>query len=76
MAIYRRKEAGVWYADYVVDGRRVQESTGTTNKREAEKYLALRVSEVQRDVYVKRVPVPLAELWERYSAHSRAHKRF
>ena len=75
MAIYRRKEAGVSYADYVADGKRVQESTGTTNKHEAEKFLALRVSEVQRGAYVKRVPVPLPELWERYSAHSRAHKR-
>lgn len=45
----------------------MQESTGTRNKREAEKFLALRVSEVQRGVYVKPVHVPLPELWERYS---------
>jgi len=53
MALYRRKDAGIWYADFYVDGQRVQESTGTANKREAEKFLALRSSEVQRGVYVK-----------------------
>ena len=42
MALYRRKDAGIWYADFYVDGQRVQESTGTANKREAEKFLALR----------------------------------
>jgi integrase len=75
MALYRRKEAGIWYADFFADGKRVQESTGTRNKREAEKFLALRVSEAQRGVYVKPVHVPLPELWERYFAYARTHKR-
>ncbi len=75
MAIYQRKEAGVWYADYYADGKRVQESTGTRNKREADKFLALRVSEVQRGVYVKPVHTTLPELWERYIAYAKTHKR-
>jgi len=75
MALYRRKNGGVWYADYVANGERIQESTGTANRREAEKFLALRVSEAQRGVYVKPVQVPLTELWERYSAWAQAHKR-
>ncbi|HEV8039080.1 MAG TPA: site-specific integrase [Bryobacteraceae bacterium] len=75
MGVYRRKEAGVWYVDFFANGKRVQESTGSRNKREAEKYLALRVSEVQRGVYVKLVHVPLPELWERYFAYARTHKR-
>jgi integrase len=75
MALYRRKEAGIWYADYYADGQRVQESTGTANKRQAEKYLALRSSEVQRGVYVKPVQVLLPGLWERYLAYARTHKR-
>lgn len=75
MALYQRRKAGVWYADYFASGKRVQESTGTRNKREAEKFLALRISEVQRGVYVKPVHVPLEELWERYIAYARAHKR-
>ncbi len=74
MALYRRGQA--WFADYYdADGRRTREATGTANKREAEKFLALRISEVQRGVYVKRVPVPLPELWERYFAYAKAHKR-
>jgi len=40
----------IWYADYYADGKRVQESTGTASRREAEKFLALRISEVQRGV--------------------------
>jgi integrase len=75
MVLYRRKEAGIWYADFFADGQRVQQSTGTRNKREAEKFFALRVSEAQRGVYVKPVHVPLGELWERYFAYAKAHKR-
>jgi hypothetical protein len=42
--IYQRGR--IWWADYRNNGKRVQESTGTANRREAEKFLALRVSEV------------------------------
>ena len=73
MALYRRGQT--WIADYYADGQRVRESTGTTNKREAEKFLALKSSEVQRGVYIKHVDVPLTELWERYFAYARLHKR-
>src|ERR1700722_7129526 len=73
MALYRRGQ--VWYADYYVRGKRVQQCTGTRNRREAEKFLALRVSEVERGVYVKPVNVALGELWERYLGYAKAHKR-
>ena len=74
MALYRRKEASTWYADHYVNGQ-VQESSGTVNKREAEKFLALRSSVVQRGVYVKPVQVPMPKLWERYLAYAKTHKR-
>jgi hypothetical protein len=48
MALYQRGR--VWYVDHYVNGERVQESTGTRNKRDAEKIYALRVSEVERGV--------------------------
>jgi hypothetical protein len=35
----------IWYADYYANGERMQESTVTANQREAEKILALRISE-------------------------------
>ena len=73
MPIYRRGR--LWYADYRPNGKRVQESTGTANRREAETFLALRVSEVHRGVYVKLVRVPLSDLWEKYLAYAKAHKR-
>ena len=57
MAIYQRKEAGVWYADFYANGKREQVSTGTKNKREAEKFVALRVSETGRGEYSRRVKV-------------------
>jgi integrase len=65
----------IWYADYYADGRRVQESTGTANQRKAQMFLALRMSEIERGVYVRRVRVPLSELWERYFAYAQLHKR-
>ena len=52
MALYQRGR--IWYADYYANGERMQESTGTANKREAEKILALRISEVQRGVSLSR----------------------
>lgn len=73
MALYRRGQR--WYADYYANGERIQESTGTANKREAEKYLALRISEVQRGVFVKPVNTTLAELGERYIEYAKLHKR-
>jgi integrase len=73
MALYQRGR--IWHADFYADGKRVQVSTGTSNKREAEKFVALRISEAQRGVYVKPVQASLPELWERYFAYARTHKR-
>src|SRR5690242_8689883 len=73
MALYRRGQ--VWYADFYEQGKRVQESTGALNRRDAEKFLALRSSEVQRGVYVKPVVVSLREFGERFLAYAKMHKR-
>jgi integrase len=73
MALYQRGR--VWYADFYANGERVQESTGKTNRREAEKHLALRISEIERHVFVKPVRILLSEFGERYIAHAKTHKR-
>ena len=73
MALYQRGR--IWYADYYANGERLQESTGTANKREAERFLALRISEVQRGVFVKPVNTTLPELGERYIEYAKLHKR-
>jgi len=73
MALYQRGR--IWYADYYANGERIQESTGTANKREAEKILVLRISEVQRGVFVKPVNVTLPEFGEKYIEYAKLHKR-
>jgi len=73
MALYQRGQ--IWYADFYANGKRVQESTGTANRREAQKVLDVRLSEAHRGVYVKPVHVSLNELWERYIGYAKAHKR-
>jgi hypothetical protein len=70
--IYQRGR--IWYADFYVDGKRVQESTGAANKREAEKFEALRISDAQRGVYGSRTSARPRFLRQRkmqgFNAHS------
>ena len=73
MALYQRGQ--VWYADYYADGRRIQESTGTANRREAKKYLDVRLSEVHRGVFLKPVDITLEEFGKRYIDYATLHKR-
>ncbi len=75
MAIYQRKEAGVWYADFYANGKREQVSTGTKNKREAEKFVALRLSETERGEYSRPVRVTLSEFGQQYMEYAKANKR-
>jgi hypothetical protein len=70
-----RRRGLKWYADYYANGERVIECTGMANRRDAEKFLALRISEVQRGVFVKPVNTMLADLGERYIEHAKLHKR-
>ncbi|MDQ2842104.1 MAG: hypothetical protein M3Y72_13890 [Acidobacteriota bacterium] len=73
MALYRRGR--IWYADFYAQGQRVQESTGTANRREAEKFVALRLSAVARGEYAKPIRILLADFGERYLAYAKTHKR-
>ncbi|HTX35082.1 MAG TPA: site-specific integrase [Bryobacteraceae bacterium] len=73
MALYRRGQ--IWYADFFNGTARVQVSTGTANRREAEKFLALRISEVARGEYVKPARITLAELGKLYMDYAKANKR-
>lgn len=49
--IFQRKPDGVYWIDYVVEGKRIRESTGTANKRLAEKCLQSRLGEVVQGKY-------------------------
>ncbi len=46
MGLYRRRESKVWWMSYMKDGRQHRESSGSTNKKLAEKLLTLRTAQV------------------------------
>lgn len=46
MGLYRRHESKVWWMSYMKDGRQHRESSGSTNKKVAEKLLTLRTAQV------------------------------
>src|SRR5262249_12248466 len=74
MALYQRGR--IWWADfYGPNGRRIQESTKKTNRRDAEKFLALRMSEVQRGVYAAPSTITVAEMAGQHLEHAKLHKR-
>ena len=73
MALYRRGR--IWYADFYNGRARLQVSTGTGNKREAEKFLALRVSEVERGEYARPIRITFAELGKQYMEYANVNKR-
>ena len=75
MALYRRKQAGIWYADFYDGKTRLQFSTGTANRREAERILALRLSEVERGEYTKPIKITFADLGSQYMDYAKANKR-
>ncbi len=74
MGIYRRGK--VWWIDYYNQSReRVQESSHSTGRRDAEALMALRKSEVLRGVYKRPVKITFGEFCERYMEHAKANKR-
>src|SRR5262249_33793835 len=73
MALYRRGR--IWYADFYVQGKRVQVSAGTGNRRQAEKFYALRLTEVEQGIYVKPAKVTLNQFGEQYLDFAKVNKR-
>lgn len=74
MGVYRR--GGKWWVDYFDRSRqRIQESSHSSIRRDAEQLLALRKSEVLRGVYRRPVKITLGEFSERYMEHAKANKR-
>ena len=74
MGVYRRGE--IWWIDYYDQNReRVQESSQSPCKRDAEAILALRKSELIRGVLKRPVKIAFREFGERYMEHAKANKR-
>ena len=74
MGIYRRNR--VWWITYHDQNRRrVQESSQSTIRRDAERLHALRKSEVLRGVYREPVKISLESFAERYMEYAKTNKR-
>jgi integrase len=73
MALYQRGR--IWYADYYAQGNRVQVSTGTSNKREAEKILARHLCDIPQWRTGVPARLPLEDFGNRYMEHAKLHKR-
>ena len=73
MKLYQRGR--IWYLTFYVRGKRVQESTGTSNRRKAEKLYALRLSDVERGQYAQSAKITLAQFGRQYLDYAKANKR-
>jgi len=74
MRIYRRQN--VWWITYHDQSRRrVQESSHSSIRRDAERLDALRKSEVLRGVYREPVRISLEKFADRYMEYAKTNKR-
>lgn len=74
MGVYKR--GNVYWIDYYDQNRnRIQESSQSTGKRDAEELYTLRKSEILRGVYKKPVTISFGEFGERYMEFAKANKR-
>src|SRR5580693_4854407 len=74
MAVYRRKNTW-WVSYHDQNRRRVQESSHSAIKRDAERLHALRRSEVLRGVYREPVRISLEDFATRYMEYAKTNKR-
>ena len=74
MGVYKR--GNVFWIDFYDQNRnRVQESSQSSNRRDAENLLALRKSEILRGVYKQPVKISFGEFGEHYMEHAKTNKR-
>jgi integrase len=74
VGIYRRGNTE-WIDYYDQNHQRVQESSHSSNRRDAQALLSLRKSEVLRGVYKRPVKITFGEFGKRYMEHAKANKR-
>ena len=74
MGIYKRGKV-YWIDFYDQNRNRVQESSQSSNKRDAEDLLTLRKSEILRGVFKQPVKISLEEFGKRYMEYAKANKR-
>jgi integrase len=74
VGIYRRDRIW-WISYYDQDRTRIQESSHSSNRRDAERLHTLRKSEVLRGVYRQPVRINLGEFGSQYMEYAKANKR-
>ncbi len=74
MGIYRRGKV-YWIDFYDQNHQRVQESSQSTKRHDAESLLTLRKSEILRGLYKRPVKTTFAEFGKYYMEHAKANKR-
>jgi len=74
MGIYKRGKV-YWIDFYDPNRKRVQESSQSTSRQDAEDLLTLRKSEILRGVYKQPVKMTFGEFGERYMEHAKTNKR-
>lgn len=74
MGLYQRGQ--VWWIDFCDQNRRrVQESSHSSNRRDAEALLTLRKAEILRGVYKRPVKITFEAFGARYMEHAKINKR-
>lgn len=74
MGVFKRGKT-FWIDYFDKNRRRIQESSRSTIRRDAEQLLALRKSEVLRGLYKRPVKISFGEFGKRYMEHAKANKR-
>jgi integrase len=74
MAIYKRGR--IWWIDYYDPGKnRVQESSCSSNRRDAEKLLSLRQADIMRGQYQLPCKITLDQFGRKYIEYAKVNKR-
>lgn len=66
MSLYRRPNSGFWWVRFTVGGRRIRQSTGTANRKQAEEYETVLRSRLWREKRLGQPQHTVAEAAERY----------
>jgi hypothetical protein len=74
MGIYKRGNV-YWIDLYDQNRNRIQESSHSSSRSDAEALLALRKSEILRGIYKQPVKITFGEFGDRYMEHAKVNKR-
>lgn len=78
MSLFKRKDSSLWWVKFSVNGRRIQESTGTDDRKQAQEYHDRRKAELWEQ---SRLGVKAAHTWQeavvrwlRETQHKKSHQ--